>query len=96
MRIANWNCCRGRHETKLPPVLGLKPDLAVIARRSEPEALPPPAGVGWLFWNEHVPGLPPADSEEGQRILAPVRAKAQRERDKREQARRRALERELR
>jgi hypothetical protein len=50
----------------------------------------------WLFWDEHVPGLPPADSPEGQAIIAPIRAKAQRERDQRERQRRRELEREIR
>jgi hypothetical protein len=50
---------------------------------------------GWLFFNDSVPGLPNAESEDGAALLRPIRERADAERDRREQARRRALAREL-
>jgi hypothetical protein len=37
MRIVNWNCCRGKHDVKLPPLLRLRPDLAIIQETPEPK-----------------------------------------------------------
>ena len=51
MRIVNWNCCRGRHEAKLPPLLGLKPDVAVIQESPRPGAQLAPSQL-WLGNNE--------------------------------------------
>ena len=39
MRIVNWNCCRGKHEAKLPPLLRLKPDLAIVQETPRPAGL---------------------------------------------------------
>ena len=36
MRIATWNCCRGSHASKLPPLLKLNPDIAVIQESPKP------------------------------------------------------------
>jgi endonuclease/exonuclease/phosphatase family metal-dependent hydrolase len=36
MRVINWNCCRGRHDVKLPPLLRLKPDLAIVQETPRP------------------------------------------------------------
>jgi hypothetical protein len=36
MRIVNWNCCRGKHEAKLAPLLDLQPSLAVVQETPRP------------------------------------------------------------
>jgi len=36
VRIVNWNCSRGKHEVKLPPLLRLRPDLAVLQETPRP------------------------------------------------------------
>lgn len=51
MRIVNWNCCRGRHEAKLPPLLGLKPDVAVVQETPRPASQLAPSQL-WHGTNE--------------------------------------------
>ncbi len=36
MRIVTWNCCRGRHDIKMPPLFRLKPDIAVLQETPRP------------------------------------------------------------
>jgi hypothetical protein len=36
MRIVNWNCCKGKHSAKLPPLRNLKPSVAVLQESPRP------------------------------------------------------------
>jgi len=39
VRIVTWNCCRGGHGIKMPPLLQLKPDIAVLQETPRPSKI---------------------------------------------------------
>lgn len=52
MRLATWNCCRGRFELKSAMLDGLLPDVAVLQEVARPQSAQ--AGVLWFGENPNI------------------------------------------